>query len=174
MSRTSIVDLLKGRDRRSIGRSNKAAALASEHPRAFGQLISALWDADPVVRMRAADAAEKVSARKPDSLGPYKGSLLALMEETKQIELRWHLAQMVPRLKLTPTERQRAVLAMQSYLSDKSSIVRTFAMQALADFAERDGSLRPVVLDTIRRATKSGTPAMQARGRKLLAKLETA
>jgi hypothetical protein len=108
------------------------------------------------------------------SLSPYKDSILAWMEETTQIELRWHLAQMVPRLKLTPRERQRAVLAMQSYLSDKSSIVRTFAMQALADFAERNGSLRHVVVDTIRRATKNGTAAMRARGRKLLAKLETA
>lgn len=41
---TNIVDLLKGGDRRSIGKSNKAATLASEQPRAFGQLIRALCE----------------------------------------------------------------------------------------------------------------------------------
>ena len=39
---------------------------------------------------------------------------------------------------------------------------------------ERDDSLRPAVVDTRRRVTKSGTAAMRARARKLLTKLETA
>lgn len=173
-SQTNIVDLLKGGDRRSIGKSNKAAALACERPRVFGQLIAGLWHADPLVRMRAADAAEKASARMHHLLNPYKAALLTLMEETTEIELRWHLAQMVPRLNLTSRERQRALSAMQSYLSDRSSIVRTFAMQAQAGLVEHDDSLRSAVLDTLRRATKNGTAAMRARARKLLTRLETA
>jgi len=124
--------------------------------------------------MRAADAAEKASAQMHHLLNPYKAALLVLMEETTEIELRWHLAQIVPRLNLTSRECQRVLSAMQSYLSDPSSIVRTFAMQAQADLVERDDSLRPAVLDILRKATKSGTAAMRARARKLLRKLETA
>jgi len=122
-SQTNIVALLKGGDRGSIGKSNKAAALASEPPRAFGQLIAALWHADPLVRMRAADAAEKASAHMHHLLNPYKAPLLVLMEETTEIELGWHLAQMVPRLNLTSRQRQRILSALQSYLSGPSSIV---------------------------------------------------
>jgi hypothetical protein len=58
--------------------------------------MAALWHADPLVRMRAADAAEKASAQMHHLLNPHKAALLVLMEETTEIELRWHLAQMVP------------------------------------------------------------------------------
>ena len=92
------------------------------------------------------------------------------MEETTEIELRWHLAQMVPRLNLTSRHRQRVLSVMQSYLSDPSSIVRTFAIEAQADLVERDDWLRPAVVS----ARKTGTSAMRARARKLLTKLETA
>ena len=124
--------------------------------------------------MRAADAAEKASAHIDHLLSPYKAPLLVLMEETTEIELRWHLAQMVPRLNLTSRHRQRVLSVMQSYLSDPSSIVRTFAIEAQADLVERDDWLRPAVVYTLRRARKTGTSTMRARARKLLTKLETA
>jgi hypothetical protein len=52
--------------------------------------------------MRAADAAEKVSAKKPRLLDRHKAELLGLLAEAEQIELRWHLALMIPRLRLAP------------------------------------------------------------------------
>jgi hypothetical protein len=50
--------------------------------------------------------------------------------------------------------------------------VRTFAMQALAEFARKAPRLRPIVLQHLRRLTGRGTPAMKARGRKLRAELD--
>jgi hypothetical protein len=163
---------LRGGDRRSIGRSNQAAALAAKNPEIFEQLIEALWHADPVVRMRAADAAEKASLQQVELLNAFKLELLGLLAETQQQEVRWHLAQMVPRLRLTRGERHRAASALRRYLQDKSSIVRTFAMQALAELSAEDASLRAEVLELVRHLTKTGSPAMKARGRKLLKQLE--
>jgi hypothetical protein len=168
----SIVSQLSGGDRRSIGRSNQIAAQAAKDPKHFAQLIAALWHADPVIRMRAADAAEKASARRPALLPPYKKELLGLLVEATQPELRWHLAQIIPRLDLSPQELQRAASALRTYLADRSSIVRTFAMQALADLAEQDETLRPEIVDLVRRACKTGSPAMRARARKLLRQFE--
>ena len=54
------------------------------------------------------------------------------------------------------------------YLRDRSSIVKTFAMQALADLASQDASLRAQILPLLEELTAIGTPAMRARGRKLL------
>jgi hypothetical protein len=167
-----LLALLEGGDRRSIGRADEAAKLAEIDPRLFKQLIRGLWTPDAVVRMRAADAAEKASRRIPELLRPFKTELLGLLAETTQQELRWHLAQMVPRFPLTAAERRSAVTSFQEYLSDTSSIVRIFAMQALADFAETDEKLRVEVVDLIRVLSRTGTPAMRARGRKLLAHLE--
>jgi hypothetical protein len=122
--------------------------------------------------MRAADAAEKVTRSMPRLLQPHKKELLGLMAETDQQELRWHLALMVPRLSLTAKECRHAAGVLEGYLKDRSSIVRTFALQGLADLARREPSLRPGVVDLLRDSVRSGTPAMKARSRKLLARLE--
>jgi hypothetical protein len=133
--------------------------------------MKCLWSDDAVLRMRAADAAEKVSARKPRLLDPYKAELLGLLAETGQIELRWHLALMVPRLSLTRAERLRSTEEFRRYLEDSSSIVKTFAIQALADLAKDEQSLLPEVRELLEQAARTGTPAMRARARKLLKKL---
>ena len=93
--------------------------------------------------MRAADAAEKVTRKHPELLQPYKKELLGLMSEVEQQELRWHLAVMVPRLGLNARERQSAMTSLRSYLEDRSSIVKTFALQGMADLAEDVPSIRP-------------------------------
>ena len=168
-----IRDLLTGGDRRSLGHSDQAVGLIATHPARFGELLECLWDEDPVVRMRAADAAEKASLASPQLLQPHKSELLGLMEEAVQQELRWHLALMIPRLTLSAQERNRAHDALSTYLDNRSSIVKTLAMQGLADLAAQDARLKPDIVERIRTLTRTGTPAMRARGRKLLAKLET-
>jgi hypothetical protein len=170
MSRPKIAAMLEGSDRRSIGRSNEVARLVLKEPRRFRELIRCLWDENPIVRMRAADAAEKVSAQKPRLLDRYKAELLGLLAEAEQIELRWHLAAMVPRLRLTAPERRRAAAVLQRYLDNRSSIVKTFALQGLADLARDDSVLQGKVRMLLEQAVQSGTPAMKARARKLLKK----
>ena len=88
-------------------------------------------------------------------------------------QVRWHVAQMLPRLELTEQERRRVFRVLLGYLNDPSSIVRTFAMQALVDVARESPALLPVVRRRIRKLAVDGTPAMKARGRKLLKELAT-
>jgi hypothetical protein len=115
-----MATMLEGTDRRSIGRSNEVAQLVLKRSQRFRELIKCLWNENPVLRMRAADAAEKVSAQKPRLLDRFKAELLGLLAETEQSEMRWHLAAMVTRLRLTPAERQRAAEALHRYLDDRS------------------------------------------------------
>jgi hypothetical protein len=169
-----ILARLEGRDRRTIGRADEVAALVSQNPRLFGGLLRGLWSENPLVRMRAADAAEKVTRNNPALLRPHKRALLGLLAEAEDQELRWHLAVMIPRLALNGKERQHAALLLESYLEDRSSIVKTFALQGLADLAENELSMRPRVIEILREAARSGTAAMKARSRKLLVHLERA
>jgi hypothetical protein len=172
MPRKNILLLLEGGDRQTIGLSDQVAAIVSRDPGLFPKLIGGLWSADPLVRMRAADATEKVTRSNREFLRPYKKKLLGLMTEAKEQELRWHLAVMVPRLLLNAKERQLAIALLKSYLEDRSSIVKTFALQGLADLAQDDPSIRPRVVEILRATTRDGTPAMKARSRKLLFHLE--
>jgi hypothetical protein len=172
MPRKNILTLLQGGDRRTIGRSDEVAVMVSKEPRLFPKLIAGLRSDDPLVRMRAADATEKVTRENRELLRPYKKELLGLTSEAKEQELRWHLAAIVPRLPLNAKERQLAASLLNNYLEDRSSIVKTFALQGLADLAQDDSSTRPKVLEILREAVRSGTPAMKARSRKLLIRLE--
>ncbi|MBI3356081.1 MAG: hypothetical protein HY038_04800 [Nitrospirae bacterium] len=167
----AILDELKGGDRRSIGRSHRVVAAVRRDPTLFPALMSGLGHADELVRMRAADAAEKLTARNPQRLQPFKRKLLSLAARAEQPELRWHLAQMLPRLELSPNDRTMAVAILRRYLGDRSRIVKTFAMQGLFDLASQDARLLAPVRRVISSLTRTGSPAMKSRGRKLLLQL---
>ena len=79
MPAKNILDLLKDGDRRSIGRSDQVATMVSKNLQLFPKLIEGLWSKDTLVRMRAADAAEKVTRKKPELLTPYRKELLGLL-----------------------------------------------------------------------------------------------
>jgi hypothetical protein len=169
---TNILSTLKGGDRRSIGKVSAVVATVSKSPGLFKDLAGGLFDPDPIVRMRAADAMEKLSADDSRLLQPFKQKLVGLAQQTRQQELRWHLAQMVPRLDLTPQEINAVTDIFVDYLADNSKIVVTFAMQALCELAIKKGRVSSRVLHAIERLTQTGSPAIQARGKKLLPKLK--
>jgi len=168
-----IIENLKGGDFRSIGKSGDAVTAVLRTPALFSDLIAGMLDGDRLVRMRAADAVEKATRMHPEWLQPWKGALLGDVSTLEDKELRWHVAQMLPRLRLTSADKATVVRILLGYLKDQSSIVKTFSMQALADLAEQDEQLLDQVLPLIDRLTRTGTPAMKSRGRKLLKQLET-
>jgi hypothetical protein len=79
---------------------------------------------------------------------------------------------MVPRLALSAKDCVRATTALMHHLEDKSSIVKTSAMQALVDLASSHNELIPGTKTLLTTLTETGTAAMRARGRKLLRQLE--
>jgi hypothetical protein len=164
----NIVDQLAGGDRRSLGCANMVVKEILRDPKLFSLVFEAMLHDDPVVRMRAADAIEKVTVSRPELLQAHKRKLLGKVAAQEQQEVRWHVALMVPRLRLTPKERNQAVAILFDYLEDKSSIVKTFAMQSLADFVRQDRVLSARVVPILTHLTDTGTPAMCRRGRKLL------
>jgi hypothetical protein len=172
MRRDGFMQLLSGVDRRSIGKSNQAVAQILKRPDRLAELIECMWGDDAIIRMRAADAAEKVSVQKPELLAPFKAELLGYADETTQAEMRWHMALMLPRLPLTPGERERARVRLREYLSDRSSIVKTCALQGLAELAMGDAAREGEMIDLLQKVGRTGTPAMKARSRKLLLRLQ--
>jgi hypothetical protein len=168
--------LAQGKHGLSRGRVPEIAALIMVRPRLASCLIEYLWDDDEGVAQRAADVLERISPKPSPEiarvLAESKEALLSLMEEARPNKLRWNLALVVGRLPLTVPEARRAAAALQSWLDDSSSIVKTAALQGLADLTRRDPSLLPMALDLLRMKGRGGTAAMRARSRILLKKLE--
>jgi len=166
-----ILKKLAGGDRRSIGRVSEVVTDVLNDPTLFEVVFHGMVSDDPVIKMRSADAIEKITARHPEYLQPYKTKLIQRVAKIKQQEVRWHFAQMVPRLELSEKEREVVIEILLDYLNDKSKIVKTFSMQALADLAEQDAGLRSQMIPLLEELTETGSPAMRSRGRKLLEKL---
>ena len=78
---------------------------------------------------------------------------------------------MLARLPLTEAEETIVVKLLLSYTNDRSSIVKTMSMQALADIALRSHRFLPVITRHIEELSVVGTPAMKARSKKLLKSL---
>jgi len=160
--------LLGGGDLRSIGRVPLIVRRGLREPRMVSALVAALADEDRLVRMRAADALEKISLNNPQLVRPFTKQLLDVAVSSTQQEVRWHLAQMMPRLDLTPRQQALCLRALTAYLGDRSSIVRTFALQALADLFGHGGPMRTQVHTLLEDAARTGSPAMRSRARRLL------
>ncbi len=169
----SLLRPLQGGDRRSIGAAAAVVDQIMADPGKFAVLVDGMSDPDPLIRMRCSDVSEKVTARRPELLFPYKRRLIELARVAEQQEVRWHLAQMIPRLSLTPSERSGVLAILTEYLKDESRIVKTMSMQALADLALQEPRLHRPVLKLLEELTRTGSPAMRSRGRKLLRELRS-
>lgn len=167
------LEKLRGGDRRSIGRAQEVADDVLEDPSLFDVVFDGIADDDPVVRLRAADAIEKATAERPDLLTEgHRERLLAEYATIDQQEVRWHVAQLLPRLDLHGEDLERAVARLSGFLDDESQIVRVNAMTALADLAAAHPEFRADVRQRIEVLVDGGSPSVQARGRKLLDALE--
>ncbi len=167
-----LLSQLDGGDRRSIGRSNEVVSEVLADPELFDILFSGLLTDNSLVRMRSADAIEKITVQHPKYLHPYKRALLQQVAQSEEKEVRWHVAQMFSRIEWNRRERRKILGILLNYLTDQSSIVRTFAMQALADLACQAPELRAAALARLEELTAKGTPAMKVRGRKLIAEMK--
>lgn len=167
-----IEKLLSYGDLRSAGKSEEVIKLVLNNPELFDSVVNSIFSDIPATRMRASDAVEKLTIEHAEWLKPYKKLFLSQITEIDQKEVKWHVAQILPRFKLTPKEREKVFNLMQEYLEDKSQIVKTFAMQALTDIAIQDITYVERVRSIVINLIKNGAPSQQSRGKKLLKILE--
>jgi predicted thioredoxin/glutaredoxin len=59
-------------------------------PPLFEIVFDGMLSDDPLIRMRSADAIEKITAKRPEYLQPYKEKLIKQIAKSEQQEVRWH------------------------------------------------------------------------------------
>ena len=103
---TGIAELLSGGDPRALGRVPVVIDIVLRGPARLGELFECLSSDDPIVRMRASDALEKVARRRPDLLEPFVEPLLGEVATIEQPSVQWHLAQIVGEVRLNTDQRR--------------------------------------------------------------------
>ncbi|MFV1949170.1 MAG: hypothetical protein ACC633_04450 [Anaerolineales bacterium] len=163
-----IINKLKEGDLRTIGNVPEVVDMVLANPELFKTVLQGMLHPDPGVRMRSSDAVEKISRSNPEYLQPHKAFLLNDVTGQTQQEVRWHLAQIIPRLELTDLQRTQTAKALFAFLDDPSKIVQTNALQALVELAWDDDELFSEVKKAVEDLAETGSPAVKNRADKLL------
>ena len=168
-SAPSVEDMLDGGDRRSLGQVSRLVARVRRNPALLPQIIAALRSPRPLVAMRAADAVEKISRRRADSLVPYRRRLINATVRTHDPVARWNLIQCLPRLEFGRPAAMRLARRMEVwYLTDQSAIVRTSALDACVALARQEPAIEPIAERLVSKALTAPSPAVRARARRLV------
>ncbi len=164
----NFLTLLSGGDLRSIGESNKAVSLVLKNQRLFGDLFKCLYSSDPLIRMRSADALEKITQRHPELLQQYKTNLVDDISRIQQQEVQWHFTELVTRVKLTVADLKQVVQVLEQNLKvSKSNIVRTFSIQAIYDLSLKYEGLEDLVKRLLIEYKDDESAAVRSRIKKL-------
>lgn len=160
--------MLSGGDLRSLGES---AALIKTITRQteFDALFAYLEAEDRLIALRAADVIEKISQAHPEFLYPHSNKIIALTALAENKEMKWHLAQLIPRLRLNKI-RQKAVLKLlNEWACDKtnSRIVRVNALQAVYDLSSANKEWQSDLGLLIVKLKQENIPSLNARIRKI-------
>ncbi|WP_214760370.1 hypothetical protein [Exiguobacterium sp. s146] len=167
-----IRELLNGGDLRSIGHVDEVVEFVGNDQDRFNELMTGLTDDRPVVRMRSADAIEKLTRRHPELLHAHQTTLFQQLHTTPQQEVRWHLAQLMPRMTWTEEEASDIAHVLTDWITaETSSIVIVNALQAMFDLSVVHPQHRDELKALLETQLDAGSPAVKRRSKKLLQKL---
>lgn len=169
----NIVNLLKGKDLRSIGNANKIVNDIEKNPDLFKEIFNGIKNEDPVIRMRAADAVEKITKKHKEFLIPYKNEIIENISEIEQQEVRWHIALIFSYLDLNENEKEIVIQKLYSWIKDSDSvIVKVNSLQALFDITKNDLKYKNKVKILLEENLNNKSSAIKARCKKLLSQLK--
>lgn len=159
-----LIDLLAEGDKRTVNHVTEAVQWLESSPNLISAAIELLRNESEAIAMRAADCLEKFSRRNSFQLNSYKYDLVDVLVNVKQKEVRWHLAQILPRLKLSSSDLKKiSKIWIHDYYNSPSSIVRAESLQALYEIR----TSYPIIMSDFKKALThgidNGTPAVKAR-----------
>lgn len=147
-------------------------AFLEKNPGSFAAMFrEMLANNRPEVRLRMGNAVEKASRQNPELLLPFKAEILAATQK-QEPEIIWHVALLLGYLPLEEDELALAVNKLYEWLDTVAhKFVRVNCLQTLAVLAQQHAWLKPEVTETLQAALAAPSPALKARARLLLARL---
>jgi hypothetical protein len=157
----------------SLGKVGEVVELVLHNRSRIDELYGCLFDEDAWIRMRAADALEKVCREHPDWLLPYIDRLSGKLAASTQPSIQWHLAQIYGQIDLTSKQKSFAIRWLKNLLSTEEVdwIVAANAMDTLARFIRDDSLPVAELIPLLKIQQKHKSSAVVKRANKLLTEL---
>lgn len=164
----SFAPLLMGSDLRKLKNFERVKARVTSQPD-FDELFSLVFHHERPLVMRAVDCVEKLTRNSPEWLLPHKQQLLAVMHGHDHKEIKWHIAQLLPRVPLSRQELESVWYMFSFWVRNKneSKIVRANALEGLAILSKSYPGNANELSDVVRKLRSESIPSLQARIRKL-------
>ena len=134
--------LTDGGHANSLGRVDDVINAVLQDTSRLEELYGCLFHEDAWVRMRAADALEKICREHPDWIAPYIDRIQQELADSTQASIQWHIAQIYQQVELTDTQKKQAISWLKQLISttEVDWIVSANAMDTLVVFS-KDGSV---------------------------------
>ncbi len=173
LSLERIKGLLSGNDLRSIGKVRDIIDQVRNQGD-FDELFSFMAHPERPIRMRAADAAEKISLDHPEYLQGHVAELFELSNSAIDKEFKWHLALLLSRPAFSKKEADRAWTILTEWVRDKtnSRITRVNALEALDHLCRKETHRLPQFQKLLDKLTIENIPSINARIRQIRSRLQ--
>ena len=109
--------LAEGGRSNSLGRAGEVVAAVLADRGRLDELWACTGHGDAHVRMRAIDSFEKVVREQPAWADPYVPRMLEDLAGSGQASIQWHLAQLLPQVRLDEDQRTRAIAWLRARLA---------------------------------------------------------
>lgn len=160
----------------SLGRAREVIEIVLKDKSRLDELYDCLSHEDAWVRMRAADALEKVCRQHPDWLIPYIDRLQKDFSASEQPSIQWHLAEIYIQVKLTDSQKKFAIDWLSNSISseDVDWIVSANSMKALAYFNKKGYFPADKLIPFLKVQQRHKSKAVVKRANKLIDELSAA
>ena len=134
-------------------------------------LVALTGDGDWLVVQRALDLLEKLAHDHPEWIEPHKAVFIGPLAKRDQWEIRLQIVRAVALFRWPAAQSARVERLLIKNVSYPQTFVRAWALDSLATLAERRRKLLPTVRRHLREFERSPSKALQARARKIRARL---
>ncbi len=152
----------------------QAVTTMRQNRQAFDTVFQAMFEADPVLRARAANAVEKVARDHPVWLRSHQEQIFRHLDKlSTPFSVKMATAMLISYLPLKGDTLSQGITILQHWLhTDANKFVKVNCLQALTNLALQHTWFKAEVIAMVEEEMVKGSAAIQARGRKLLQQLK--
>jgi methionyl-tRNA formyltransferase len=163
-----FLELLTGNDLRSLGKNSEIISLINDQ-KTFDELFIHLYNQDRAIVMKTIDVIEKITLKHKEYLQKHKSEILKISKNVENIELKWHLAQILARIKYANDEMEIVWKILKQWIVNKgeSKIVRVNSLQSLYEIVKENNKYENDLKNIVKTLKQENIASINARIKKL-------